>query len=347
MPPVAHTTDLYMEGPSKLNASETPVYSPDNAPVADLSKPNPPVAPSPVPPPVQPVVQTKTVVVKSRMADETSDGKMRDTSMEAVTQPGRDLGFRNLDDESAKPPGPAPAPTPEKPAETPAKPPEVPPAEEKVYAGVFKSPEELKKGYEALEKAYEEKHKAFTQLSQQKAALEKQPAPAPAPKTPEQIALEETEKNKFLTEFVADPKGVITKFQQEAAQQTQIALTVQQIRNEWAKNNADIAPYEAHVAVEMHSLAQSDPELAKDPVALINKATDKFREWTGKIRTAGAKEALTTETRVIPLLSNTAPAAATEQPSNGKAPLNSDDAFNLHIRMLKEQEQRSHRGLRR
>ncbi len=280
------------------------------------------------------------------MADESADGKIRDTSMEAVTQPGRDLGFRNLDDEQT--PTQPPAPTEEKAPEKPPEPPPVPPkepaaAQEKVYAGKFKTTEELEKGYQELESRN-------TKAMQEAAALRKQneaKPPVEVPKTPAQIASEEADKNKFLADFVADPKAIITKFQQEAVQQTQIALTTQQIRNEWAKSNPDLVEHESRVAFEMALIAQSDSELAKDPAALLNKATDNFRQFTGKIRTEGAKEALTQETRVIPLVTNTAPSAGTEQPSNGKAPLTSDDAYALHMKMLKEQEQRSHRGLRR
>jgi len=92
-------------------------------------------------------------------------------------------------------------------------------------------------------------------------------------------------------------------------------------------------------------LSQSDPELAKDPKAMIDKATANFRQFTGKIKTAAAKEALTTETRTVPLLSNTAQPQASEQPA--KAPLTADESYDITMRMLKEQEQKSRRGLRR
>jgi hypothetical protein len=314
------TTDLYVEGadgkPQMLN---TP----------------PPTPPTDVPPPTKP---HQPVQVRShRMADEKPDGSIRDTSTEAL-RPGNDLGHRNLSDEEIKPPTPKPE---EKPAEKPpevAKPAEVKPPAEKVYAGKFKSAEDLEKSYQELEKK-------FTQTATEKATLERaslaKPA-EPAAKTPQQIAAEQDEANKIVTEFVTDPKKFI---QEKIVNQTMTALTAQQIKNEWAKANPDLAEHEIRVAFEATLLAQSDPELARDPVGLLTKATDNFRQFTGKIRTEGAKEALTQETRVIPLLSPSS-TTTTEQPSN-KAPLTSDDAFALHMKMLKEQEQKSHRGLRR
>lgn len=292
-----------------------------------------PTAPVDVPPPTK-VVVTQPVTTKARMADEKPDGTVRDTSTEAM-RPGNDLGFRNLDQE---PKEESPKEESPKPAEI--KPPEIVP--EKVYAGKFKSPEELEKGYLEAQKAM---HKAM----EEKAALEREklatPQPAPPVKTPQQIAAEEAEKNKILNEFVTDPNKFLEERDRRNTQQTQVALAAQQVRTDWMKNNPDLAEHEFYVASEALRLTQNDPELAKDPARLIETATANFRQVTGKLRTEGAKEALTQETRTIPLLSNTAPTAATEQPA--KAPLTSDDAFQLHLKMLKEQEQRSHRGLRR
>ncbi len=91
----------------------------------------------------------------------------------------------------------------------------------------------------------------------------------------------------------------------------------------------------------------TEAQAALEPYsALINKATEQFRQFTGKIRSEGAKEALTQETRVIPLLNPTA-TTTSEQPSpNAKAPLTSDEAYSLHLKMLKQESERSRRGLR-
>ena len=334
MPQAGMTSDLYM------NAEDTGTVVPKSALGA------PPAPPSPVPPPVQPVVQTQTVTTKSRMADERPDGSVRDTSTEAL-KPSNDLGFRNLDDEGLKKPAEVPPPSAEtKPAEATPQAPPAPAAPEKVYAGKFKSIDELEKGYEESQKAM---HKAM----EDRAALARQqqatPPPPPPPKTPQQIAAEEASKTAFLAKFVENPEGVIRDYQNQAIQQTQVALAAQEVTHNWRKQNPDLIDHEYFVAAEASRLAASDPEIAKDPDKLIQTATANFRNLTGKLRSEGAKEALTQETRVIPLLSNTAPAAATEQSANknGATPLSSDDAYSMHIRMLKEQEQKSHRGLRR
>jgi len=281
------------------------------------------------------------VVTKGRMADEKPDGTIRDTSAEAVSNPGQDLGFRNITDESENAPRPKEAaPATEKPAEAPkVEAAKEPAPEPKVYAGKFKSAEDLEKSYQELESK-------MTKTSQENASLRaaQQAKPAePVAKTPDRIASEQAENTRILNEFVNNPKEYIEK---NVVQRVTTALTAQQIAENWRKTNPDLAEHEVRVAFEATLLTQSDPELARDPAALLNKATDNFRQFTGRIRTEGAKEALTQETRTIPLLSNTAPAAATEQPSP-KAPLSSDDAYSLHLKMLKENEQRSHRGLRR
>lgn len=294
----------------------------------------PPTAPTPVPPPTK-VEAAQPVPVKSRMADEGPDGRIRDTSTEAVTQPGKDLGFRNLDDEPKAKPTEAPAATPTEPVKE-AQKEAAPVAEPKVYAGKFKSVEEL-------ERSYEEAQKLITRQGQEKAEWQRTAAqPAPV-KTPEQVVAEQTEANAILNEFVADPKTFIEK---NVVQRTLTALTAQNIRNEWLKDNPDIAEHEVRVAFEVTQLIQADPEIAKNPARLIKTATDNFRQFTGKIRAAGAKEALTTETRVIPLVSSTAPAPATEQPPS-RAPQTQSDITDSHVAWLKQQEQRSHRGLRR
>lgn len=305
----------------------------------------PPSAPAPVPAPVQPVaVQNQPVTIKSRMADETPDGKVRDTSMEAVTDSGRDLGFRNITDESEN--APKPKPEEAKPADVPkTEQPKVEaqPVPEKLYAEKYKTPEEL-------ERAYEEAQKLIARQGQELGTARKQlqEKPPEVAKSPAQIAAEEAEKTQYLQKFVNDPIGELEKIKQQAVQQTQVALTTQQIRNDWARNNPDLVEHESRIAFEMALLAQSDPEIGRNPAALMQKATETFRQFTGKLRSEGAKEALTQETRVIPLLSNTASATSPENPSsNGKAPLTSDEAYALHMKMLKEQEQKSHRGLRR
>lgn len=298
----------------------------------------PPSAPAPVPPPTPPAIVTP-VTTKARMADEKPDGSIRDTSTEAL-RPSNDLGFRNLTDESENAPK-APPPVeaaPEAPKEF------VPtaPVPEKIYAERFKSVEELEKGYIESKK---EMQKALAERDELKRAQAAQPPPPPPAKTPEQLATEEADKTKFLAEFVADPKSVITKFQQEAAEQTRVALAAQQVTHDWRKQNPDLAEHEYYVASEAMRLAQSDPEIAKDPARLMQTATANFRQVAGKLRSEGAKEALTQETRIIPLLSNTAPPANGQPPQ--ETPLSPDAAFDAHIQMLKQQEQRSHRGLRR
>lgn len=319
------TSDLYMEkdNPNSLLGSA-------------------PAPPTDVPMPVR--VQ-QPVVTKTRMADERPDGSVRDTSTEAL-RPGNDLDYRNLDEPAPKetpPPDPpkeaaAPAPAPET---KPAPPPEPP----KMYAGKFKTTEDLERGYE-------EAQKLISKLGQQKAEFERQAVtqaatpPKPVEQTPEQIASKQARAQQILNEFVADPEAYMGKYYQEATQRTQVALSAQQVAHEWRSQNPDLVDHEFYVSAEAYRLTQSDPELAKDPAALINKATDNFRAIAGKIRSEGAKEALTQETRVIPLASNSpAPPSSTEQP--GKAPLTFDDAFDAHMKMMKQQEQRSHRGLRR
>lgn len=307
----------------------------------------PPAPPTDVPPPTQSVKVSEPVVTKRRMADEAPDGRIRDTSAEAISQPGKDLGFRNLTDETENAPKPKPeeiAPPVEKKEDKPAEAivPKTEQPTEKVYAGKFKSAEEL-------EKAYQEAQRLITKQGQEAAELRKQAEtkpPVEVPKTPAQIAADEARKNDILSKFVADPEAYLSERDQAASQRTQIALAVQHSTNEWRKNNPDLAEHEYFVAAEATRLMNTDPELAKNPAELLNKATDNFRQITGKLRNEGAKEALTQETRVIPLLNNAAPSAPSEQPSN-KAPLTSDDAYALHMRMLKEQEQKSHRGLRR
>lgn len=315
----------------------------------DADNPNsvlgaPPSAPAPVPPPTK-VEVTQPVVSKGRMADETPDGRIRDTSMEAVSSPGKDLGFRNLTDESENAPKPKPeeaAPVAETKPAVEAPKVEVAPPVEKVYAGKFKTPEELEKGYLEAQKAM---HKAM----EEKAALERQAAQPKVEvvKSPAEVAAEEAKKADFLAQFVADPEKVITDFNQRAIQQTQVALEAQRTAEIWKKENPDLAALENYVSFEAYQLSQANPDLAKDPAALLKQATDNFRAITGKLRSEGAKEALTQETRVIPLLSNTATSSSEQPSSQAKAPLSSDDAFSLHLKMLKEQEQKSKRGLRR
>lgn len=285
------------------------------------------------PAPPAPVVAVQPVVVKPRMADEKADGSMRDTSTEAL-RPGNDLNFRRVDEEVPKTKEPDVPPVVEVANEQAPAPVVEPP---KLYAGKFKTVEDL-------EKSYQEAEKAMTQKAQEAAELRKQQqaAPPPAAKTAADL---EKEKAAFLERFVNNPQQVIQEYQERATQQTMTALSAQQTAEDWRKSNPDLAPHEFFVAAESFRLSQSDPELAKDPKALLLKASDNFRQTLGAIRTEGAKEALTTETRVTPLLSSTAPSPATEQPS--KAPLTADAAFDAHMQMLKSEERRSHQGLRR
>ena len=323
------------------------LYSDPENPKSVLGQP--PAPPTDVPAPTAPVkVEQPVAVHERRMADQDAAGNVRDTSMDAITKPGHDLNFRNVDDEAlvAKqtPPTPdkpsADAKPPEPPKETP--PVAAPPPEPKLFAGKFKTVEDMEAAYKEVESA---KSRAF----QEKAALERQiqanaaaPPPAP-PKSPELLAAERAENDRIINNLVADPKAFV---QREIIDKVTIALTAQQRTEQWRRDNPDLAKDEIRVAFEATLLAQSDPELARNPEALLAKATEQYRSMVGRIRTEGAREALTMETRVIPLVTNTAPAPAPEQPPQ-KAPLTSDEAFDNHIRMLKAEEQRSHRGLRR
>lgn len=296
----------------------------------------PPAPPADVPPPTK-VQVTQPVTTKARMADERPDGTVRDTSMEAL-RPGNDLNFRNITDEENKKPEPPPVE-----AAPPAEPvKEAAPVPEKLYAGKFKTPQDLEKAYEEVEKA---KSRAFQEKAQLERQLAATPPAPPAVKSPEQLAADSVEANKLLSEFANDPKKFLEARDAKLMQTTMTALKAQQLTEQWRKDNPDIAEHEMRVAFEANLLMQTDPELAANPVALFSKATEQFRQFTGKIRSEGAKEALVTETRTIPLLNNTAPTPATEQPA--KAPLTQDAAFEQHLKMLKAQEQRSHRGLRR
>lgn len=325
MTAAATTSDLYMQ-------DEAGNQVPMNAP--------PPMAPAPVPPPTQPVKVTEPVVVKTRMKDEGPDGKIRDTSSEAL-RPGNELGFRNIDEEQ-KPPTPAEEPKPEiKEAQAPP-----PPVPEKIYAGKFKSVEELEKGYQEAQKAMQRAFEEKANLERQQMAKAAEPPKAPVQPSPEQQAAKQARAQQVLNEFVNDPDGWVQQRNQEAIQRTLTALQAQEVTNRWKAANPDLVEHEYFVAAEGSRLMQTNPELAKDPEALFNQATANFRQITGKIRTEGMREALTQETRVIPL-SPTAPTqSVTEQPGK-PAPMSGDEAYNLTMRMLKEQEQRSHRGLRR
>jgi hypothetical protein len=338
MPQAGTTSDLYID---PADSSST------------LGQP--PAAPSSVPDPAPaPVVAAQPVPTQVRMADQNADGSVRDTSGAAVNDPSRDLHFRNVDDEdqvrraaearakkeadekaaqAAAPPATststaAPAPN---------------AAPEKLYAGKFKSAEELEKGYQ-------EAQAAMTRAQQERAELEKrlQATPPAPPKTAAQLAADEAaEKQAFLEKFASDPQGVLREYQQNAVRQTEVALSSQKMREDWLRDNPDLAAAPEHeVLVGMLGwhLASSDPALAANPKALLDKATGTYREMTGKIRSEAAKEALTTQTRVTPLLSNTAPAPTTGQPP--KAPLSGDAAFNEHMAMLRNEQSRTRHGLR-
>lgn len=307
------------------------------------SMPAAPSAPPPTPaaPPSQQSPAAPAVPIKTpRMADEGPDGRIRDTSGDAL-RPGNDLSFREFDPDPKETPE---SQEPEKPAEAVAPPVPEPP---KMYAGKFKTPEDLEKSYRELEAH-------STRLAQEKAELERQrTAQAAAPPEPPKPQLTDAQRREqLLQRLVNEPDKVLGEIEQSASrsaqmamQQTQSALAAQSIATEWRKNNPDIAEHEKFVTQIATELTASDPELAKDPVALVNRASDTWRQITGKIRTDAKKEALTTESRVI-RLQDTAPATATEQPSQ-KAPLSDDAAFDTHIRMLKAEERRSHQGLRR
>lgn len=299
--------------------------------------PAPPTPPSPAPVTAPPA---PTPPHQRKMFDENPDGTVRDTSTEAL-RPGNALQFQTFDEPKKEEP---PAEPKKEETPPPAAPQATPPAPqpEKLYAGKFKTPEEL-------EKSYLEAQRKITETSQKAAELEKKvqtaPPPPPAPKTAAEVAAEEKQRNEFLEKFVANPQGIIKEYQEKAVREMQVALSAQQMTENWRKDNPDLVEHEFYVSAEAFRLAQTDPELAAKPVELFQKATTNFRQIAGKLRTEGAREALTTETRVTPLLSNTAPTPATEQPA--KAPLTADEAYNLTMQMLKKEEQRTHRGLRR
>lgn len=316
---------------------------PDN-PTSTLGAPPAP----PETPPPQPVQVVAPVVTHRKMADQGPDGRTRDTSGEAL-RPGNDLGYREFDPDpkEAAPDEPAPQPAETKPETPPpaadAKPPEEPP---KLFAGKYKSPEEL-------EKAYLEAQSAMTKAQQKAAELERNAVqraaepPKPVEKTPTQIAAEEKQREDFLAKFVQNPEGVVNDYVRQAQQQTSAALAAQQMTHNWEQANPDLKEHQVRVAFEASLLAQSDPELAANPQALLDKATANFRQFTGKLRTEGAKEALTTQTKIIKLTESTAPEGQTTETSAGKgSPLSSDESFDITMKMLKDQERRSHRGLR-
>lgn len=329
--PTSATSELYFD---QENAGSTANFQ--------APQPPPPAAP-------QRVEVAQPVPTKARMADERPDGSVKDTSTDAL-KPGNDLNFRNVDDEALKNKKDAAAKEADaaKPPDAAAPPAEATPPAPKLYAGKFKSPEELETGYSEAEKAM---HKAMQEASDLRKKFEaaetaKAATPAAPPvKTPEQVKQETEDNSKLLNDFVSNPREFINKSVAEHEQQMQVALKAAQTAEQWRRENPDLVEHEIRVAFEASVLQQQDPELAKDPNALIAKATANFRQMVGKIRTEGAKEALTTETRSIPLLSNTAQPTASGEPE--KAPLTWDDAFDSHLKMLKAEEQRSHRGLRR
>lgn len=308
--------------------------------------PAPPVTPAPAP-----VKAAEPVVVTQRkMADQGPDGRTRDTSTEAL-RPGNDLGFREFDPDPKEQTDVSQ----DRPAvEAKEGPGDTAPAAEshnpeppKLYAGKYKSIEELEKGYEEAQSAMTKAQQKAAELERN--AVQKAAEPAkPVEKTPAQAAAEEKARQDFLNRFVENPEGVVNDYVAKAQQTTAAALAAQQMMHNWKQNNPDLAEHEVRVAFEMAQLMQSDPELAKDSQALLDKATANFRQFTGKLRTEGAKEALTTETKVIRLSESTAPEGSTRETSSaGKgSPMSRDESFDLSMKFLKDQERRSHRGLR-
>lgn len=292
-----------------------------------LASPPPPEPPSPIPAP-PPVV----VIAKQRkMMDQNSDGSIRDTSSEALNGKN-DLQFRGVD---AEPKEAAPPP-----AQEPATPPPAPPVSEppKLYAGKYKTPEDMEKGYQ-------EAQSALTKANQKAAELErKATVQAAIPPQPQPTA--EEQKNQLLKRLVEDPQGVLSEIAKREIQTTAVAVAANQATMEWKAANKDIADLEPYFMVDVQRMLGETPDLALNPQALLSEATTRFRAAIGKLRTDAAREALTTETRVVPLLQDAgAPPEATEHPPQ-KAPLSNDEAYESHMRFLKVQERRTHRGLR-
>lgn len=316
MPAVGEVVgELYMEG---SNGQQQPL-SP--------SMPPPPEAPSSIPAP--PVVIAKP----RKMMDQNADGTIRDTSSEALRD-GNGLQFQGTDPEPKEEPASTAPPTQEPIAAPPAPAPEPP----KLYAGKYKTPEDM-------EKAYNEANAALTKANQKAAELERKATVQAA--TPPATALSvEEQKNELLKNLVENPNKVLSEIARREIQNTTVAVQSNQAAMEWRNANKDIADLEPYFLVDVQRIAGENPDLAANPAALLAEATTRFRQSIGRLRTDAAREALTTESRVIPLLQNTsAPPDATEHPSQ-KAPLTPDAAHDAHMRFLKAEERRSHRGLR-
>lgn len=199
--------------------------------------------------------------------------------------------------------------------------------EKKLYAGKFES-------VEAMETAYAEAQKGFHAKSQEVAELKKQ-VPPPDPKVLAEKAAEE--KAAMLNRIIEDPASIV----KEIEERTQAAIAEQtrinEIREQWRKENADIAEHETFVGYEAARLLALDPNI--ETAAMISQATTNIRAAFGKIREAGKQEALSVRSSVTPLGEvriQTPPPS--EQPSS--APKSEEQTRNEHIAYLKAQHAR-------
>lgn len=199
--------------------------------------------------------------------------------------------------------------------------------EKKLYAGKFET-------VEAMETAYAEAQKGFHAKSQEVAELKKQ-VPPPDPKVA--IEAEKERKAALLNRVIENPDAI----EQEIKERVQASLNEQarfdEIRDQWKKENSDIAEHETFVGYEAARLLALDPNI--ETAAMLSQATTNIRAAFGKIREAGKQEALSVRSSVTPLGEvriQTPPPS--EQPS--LAPKSEEQTRNEHIAYLKAQHAR-------
>lgn len=205
--------------------------------------------------------------------------------------------------------------------------------DKKLYAGKFET-------VEAMEAAYAEAQKGFHEKAQEVATLKKQ-IPPPDPKVIAEKAAEE--KAAMLNRIIEDPASIV----KEIEQRTQAAIAEQtrinDIREQWRKENSDIAEHETLVGYEAARLLALDPNI--ETAAMLTQATTNIRATIGKIREAGKQEALSVRSSVTPLAdSRIQTPPPSEQPA--AAPKSEEQTRDEHVAFLKEQHSRV-RGLTR
>lgn len=201
--------------------------------------------------------------------------------------------------------------------------------DKKLYAGKFET-------VEAMETAYAEAQKAFHTKSQELAEAKKQ-VPPPDPK----VALEQNAERKaaLLNKIIEDPEGFAADIKAQAQASIAEDKKFQSIRDDWAKENPDIADLEKYVGYEASRLVTLDPSLGADTAALLKQATTNFRQDYGKIRESGKLEALQVRSSVTPLSdSKIQTPPPSEQPQ--AAPKSEEQIRNEHIDFLKAQSAR-------